>query len=118
MLVWLANSTQENYEMAKKTSSSDDAGGGRLSNRTISRRLERLPGWMGKDRRKAIHRTYTFPTFRASLAFVTYVGEVAESLDHHPDIDIRFNKVTLTISTHSAGGLTEKDFQLAGVVDQ
>ena len=102
----------------KKSSSAGAAGGGRLSNPTISRRLAELPGWKGRDRRKAIQRTYSFPTFRASLAFVTFVGEVAESLDHHPDIDIRFNKVTLTISTHSAGGLTEKDFRLAGIVDQ
>ncbi len=62
-------------------------------------------------------RTYKFPSFRASLAFVAFVGEIAEARDHHPDIDIRYSKVKLTLSTHSAGGLTEKDFDLAGLID-
>ena len=51
------------------------------------------------------------------VAFVAFVGELAESLDHHPDIDVRYNKVTLSLSTHSAGGLTDKDFELADLVD-
>ena len=91
---------------------------GRLSSVEIGARLKKVPGWQGRDRRKTIRRTYTFPGFRASLAFVTFVGELAESLDHHPDIDVRYNKVTLSLSTHSAGGLTDKDFELAGLVDQ
>ena len=65
----------------------------------------------------AIERTYALPTFRASLAFVAYVGELAEAKNHHPDIDIRYNKVTLALSTHDAGGITAKDFELARLVD-
>ncbi len=84
----------------------------------ISHELKTVPGWSGKDRRKAIQRTYTLPSFRAAMAFVQFAGEVAESLDHHPDIDVRYRKVTLTLSTHSVGGrLTEKDFQFARALD-
>jgi 4a-hydroxytetrahydrobiopterin dehydratase len=78
--------------------------------------LKKVPNWKGKDRRKVIRRTFTLPDFRAALAFVAYVGELAESHNHHPDIDIRYNKVSLTLSTHSAGGLTAKDFDLAALI--
>ena len=63
-------------------------------------------------------RTYKFPNFRSSLAFVAYVDELAEAQDHHPDIDIRYIKVTPTLSTHEVGGLSEKDFALAKLIDQ
>ena len=56
--------------------------------------------------------------FAGALAFVNAVGELAEAADHHPDIDIRWNTVTLRLSTHSAGGLTEKDLALAAEVDR
>lgn len=75
--------------------------------------MSRLDGWTGRDRRKAIQRTFSFGSFRAALAFVSFVGELAEAADHHPDIDIRYDRVTLTLSTHSAGGLTALDFDLA-----
>ena len=78
--------------------------------------FEKVPNWKGKDRRKAIQRTFELPSFRASLSFVAHVGELAEAHDHHPDVDIRYNKVTLALSTHSAGGLTEKDFALAALI--
>lgn len=55
--------------------------------------------------------------FAAALAFVNAVGELAEARDHHPDIDIRWNTVTLRLSTHSAGGITERDLELAAAVD-
>ena len=78
--------------------------------------FEKVPNWRGKDRRRAIQRTFSLPSFRAALSFVAHVGELAEAHDHHPDVDIRYNKVTLTLSTHSAGGLTEKDFALASLI--
>jgi 4a-hydroxytetrahydrobiopterin dehydratase len=55
--------------------------------------------------------------FAEALAFVNRVGSLAEEMDHHPDIDIRWNKVTLRLSTHSEGGLTDKDFTLASRID-
>ncbi len=79
----------------------------KVSFKSISPLLETVPGWKGKHRRTAITRTYSFPNFRSSLAFVTYIGELAEAQDHHPDIDVRYNKVTLTLSTHEVGGLSE-----------
>lgn len=63
-------------------------------------------------------RTFTFPDFAAAMGFVTRVGLIAEGADHHPDIDIRWNKVSLTWSTHSIGGkLSEQDRALIDVID-
>jgi len=57
------------------------------------------------------------PSFPAALLSVAAVGQLAETADHHPDIDVRYRKVTLILSTHSAGGLTEKDFALASKIE-
>lgn len=70
-----------------------------------------------KKQSAAITRTYQFKDFPGSMAFVNRVAEVAEAANHHPDIDIRWNKVTLTLATHSEGGLTQKDFDLARKID-
>jgi 4a-hydroxytetrahydrobiopterin dehydratase len=78
--------------------------------------LTSLPDWniQGGE----LVRTFSFKDFRASLAFVNHVGELAESAGHHPDIDIRYNKVRLALVTHDAGGLTNKDFDLAAKADK
>jgi 4a-hydroxytetrahydrobiopterin dehydratase len=73
------------------------------------------PDWSWAD--TAITRTFEFTDFNESMGFVTRVGMEAEKADHHPDIDIRWNKVTLTLSTHSEGGLTQKDLDLAEKAD-
>jgi 4a-hydroxytetrahydrobiopterin dehydratase len=78
-------------------------------------RLQKLPGW--KLEGNAIKRTFTFAGFKEALAFVVSLGEVAERADHHPDILINYKRVTLTYSTHSAGGLTDKDFTGAAAAD-
>ena len=83
----------------------------RLSNAQVQEELLKIPGWELKE--GEITRLYKLPDFKAALAFVNRVGELAEAADHHPDIDIRYSKVRLTLSTHSAGGLTSKDFSLA-----
>lgn len=75
------------------------------------------PGWELADDGKAIRRTYTQPSFRCALAFVAWIGELAEVADHHPDVDLRYKRVVVTLSTHSAGGLTEKDFAFARQLD-
>ena len=85
-----------------------------LTDADVADRLQDLPGWNaagGPD--AAISRTLKFDDFKAALGFVNRVGDEAEQLDHHPDIDIRWNQVTFTLSTHSAGGLTNLDFELA-----
>jgi 4a-hydroxytetrahydrobiopterin dehydratase len=83
----------------------------KLNARQIRQALAPLRGWSKK--RGVIIRTYRFKDFPAAIKFVTRVARVAERLRHHPDIDIRWNKVTLILTTHDAGGLTEKDFHLA-----
>ena len=87
-----------------------------LSDKEIHSRLVTVPDWQVES--GELVRTYLFKDFRASLAFVNNVGEVAEKAGHHPDIDIRYNRVRLALVTHDAGGLTTKDFDLAGVVDK
>ena len=69
------------------------------------------PGWLCSG--DAITRTFSLPSFPAALLFVGAVGHLAERAEHHPDILIQYRSVTLTLSTHSAGGLTDKDFALA-----
>lgn len=76
-----------------------------------------LSGWEANLEEPSIARGYRFPTFPAAVRFVDFVAELAEAADHHPDIDIRYNRVRLTLSTHSAGGVTEKDFALARAID-
>jgi len=83
----------------------------------VREHLRKQPRWSVTDDGKSITRTYSYSSFRAGLAFVAFVGELAEDADHHPDIDIRFSKVTLTLSTHSAGELTDRDFALAALID-
>lgn len=82
-----------------------------LSEAEISARLNTVPSWRHEG--NEIARTFQFPDFRAALAFVNKAGELAEAAGHHPDIDIRYNKVRLALTTHDAGGLTAKDFDLA-----
>lgn len=81
----------------------------------IREQLSSLPHW--ERRGSQIVRTFERKDFVAATGFVMSVAILAERADHHPDIDIRWNKVTLTLSTHSAGGLTEKDFSLARSID-
>ena len=87
----------------------------RLSDQQIEAELKAVPGWELKD--GEITRPYKFKDFTEAVAFVNRILPLAESADHHPDIDIRYNKVQLTLSTHSEGGLTSKDFQLARQID-
>ncbi len=74
------------------------------------------PNWSWAD--TEITRTFEFSDFNESMGFVTRMALEAEKADHHPDIDIRWNKVTLTLSTHSQGGLTQKDLDLADIADR
>lgn len=86
-----------------------------LSDERIARELDGVPAWTRDG--DAITRTAELDTFPAAIAFVNRVAEAAEEADHHPDIDIRYRKVRLELSTHSAGGLTDKDFALARRID-
>jgi 4a-hydroxytetrahydrobiopterin dehydratase len=81
----------------------------------LKERLKKVPEW--ELEKKHIERTFEFDDFTDSIDFVNAVAEVAEEEEHHPDIDIRYNKVRLLLSTHSKGGLTELDFSLAERID-
>ena len=88
---------------------------GFLPESKVQEELRKLNGWQiaGKE----IAKQYQFKDFVRAMGFVNSVALLAEGMDHHPDIDIRWNKVKLVLSTHSAGGLTEKDFKLASMID-
>lgn len=81
----------------------------------IEAALRELDGWTGDT--AAIRRTVTCPAFMDAIRLVAQVADVAERLDHHPDIDIRYRDVTFACSTHSAGGVTEYDVELARHID-
>jgi len=77
--------------------------------------MKRIPEW--ETDKKSIERTFEFDDFAQAVDFVNAVAEIAEEEDHHPDIDIRWNRVRLVLSTHSEGGLTSRDFQVAEKLD-
>ena len=88
----------------------------RLDEPGVAAALRATPGWERAG--SEIRRVYRFADFREALAFVRRVGGLAEAAGHHPDIDIRYNTVTLALTTHDAGGLTARDFDLARAVDR
>ena len=87
----------------------------KLSDTDVAVRLSALSAWSLAD--GMIRRTFAFADFVAALRFVNAVAAAAEEADHHPDIDIRYNKVTLALTTHDSGGLTINDFALAAQAD-
>jgi 4a-hydroxytetrahydrobiopterin dehydratase len=87
-----------------------------LSQEQIAAALADLDGWELQD--GALVRTFRFADFVHAVDFVEQLAEVAESQRHHPDIDIRYNKVTLRLSSHDAGGLTGRDVKLAEALQQ
>ena len=87
-----------------------------LDDSQISARLKALKGW--KHEGNFIEKAFEFPTFMEGIAFVDRVAAVAEAEEHHPDIHIRYSTVTLSVQTHSEGGVTEWDLDLAGAVER
>jgi 4a-hydroxytetrahydrobiopterin dehydratase len=86
-----------------------------LSPEKVREGLRSLPDW--KVEGKEIVRHYEFPDFAAAMVFVNQVAEKAEKAGHHPDIDIRYNKVRLGLVSHDKGGLTERDMKMAQTID-
>ncbi|HUK55333.1 MAG TPA: 4a-hydroxytetrahydrobiopterin dehydratase [Nitrospiria bacterium] len=87
----------------------------RLSTTEIQKKLKELDLWELAG--NAIKKQYVFDSFMPAIRFVNRVADLAEAADHHPDITIHYRKVTMVLSTHSAGGLTPKDFALARKID-
>jgi len=88
----------------------------KLTTEAVQVALKKLPGWILKD--EAIGKQYTWPSFPDAIKFVNQVADLAEHADHHPDILINYRRVTLTLSTHSEGGITQKDFDLAAQIEK
>jgi len=88
----------------------------RLSDEEIGSRLERLDGW--ERHGDAIRKSYDRGDFEGSVGFVNALTPVAEEMNHHPDLAISWKNVEVTITTHSEGGLTENDFELARRIDE
>ena len=86
-----------------------------LTEHDIETRLTALPGWTSGQ--GSIAKQFTLPTFHRAIAFVVQIGMLSDVADHHPDIDIRYNVVKVMLSTHSAGGVTEKDIALATQIE-
>ena len=87
-----------------------------LTAKEINLHLKAVSDW--SKRANAIRRTFKFEDFLKRIAFVNQIAKKAQKLNHHPDIDIRFDKVTLTLTTHDEGGITQKDFILARQCDE
>lgn len=88
----------------------------RLTDAEIEAGLSALPEW--ERRGDAIVRTFTFGSFPDGITWVARVAEVAEAMQHHPDLDIRYTRITATLSTHDAGGLTAQDLELARALSE
>jgi 4a-hydroxytetrahydrobiopterin dehydratase len=87
----------------------------RLSDISIQRELGTLPGW--SRRGDVITKTFQFRDFLTGIDFVVAVAKAADAADHHPDIDIRYTKVICSLSTHSAGGITQQDLDMARKIE-
>jgi len=87
----------------------------KLNAQSIKGWLDSHAGWSRKG--TVMTKEYRFASFRDSIVFVNRIAGLADAMDHHPDVDIRFNRVLVTLSTHSAGGITEKDLSLAEQLD-
>ena len=87
----------------------------KLNDESIRGWLQGRKGWKRKS--KTLRKDFSFTSFRDAIVFVNRVASLADDMDHHPDIDIRYTTVTLTLTTHEAGALTQKDLDLAERVD-
>ncbi|WP_028962191.1 4a-hydroxytetrahydrobiopterin dehydratase [Sulfobacillus thermosulfidooxidans] len=87
----------------------------RLSQEQVAQELQHMTGWQWIG--DAIRKEFIFRDFTQSVAFVDRMVEPANTMDHHPDVDIRYNRVQVTLTTHDQGGVTEKDLQLAKQLD-
>jgi len=88
----------------------------KLSDIEIQRELNSLAGWARKG--EALAKVFEFPTFPAGIAWVTRVAEAAEKINHHPDLDIRYTRISAQLTTHDSGGITARDFALARTMDE
>ena len=101
--------------LARGPAGADNGAMPALPDDTLRGWLAQHPGWAQPG--DAIERTYQLPSFPATIELVRQIADAAEAADHHPDLDIRYSKLRVALSTHSEGGITEKDFALAEQID-
>ena len=99
----------------RATADSEDTPMPKLAPEQVNERLKQIPGWERKG--DTIAKLYRFKEFMDGIRFIGKVAEIAERMDHHPDIAINYTRITFSCSTHSEGGITEKDFKLAGDIE-
>ena len=87
-----------------------------LSDPEVRNALNSLSGWQQNG--KQIERVFQFPDFKAAMKFVNQIADAAEAANHHPDITINYNKVTLALISHDSGGVTQRDIKMAGWINQ
>jgi len=87
-----------------------------LTDAEIQTAITKLAGWQRNG--IAIQRVFQFPDFKAAMVFVNKIADAAEQADHHPDIDIRYNKVTMALVSHDSGGVTARDVGMAEKINQ
>jgi 4a-hydroxytetrahydrobiopterin dehydratase len=87
-----------------------------LTDAEIQQELTSLNGWQHNG--TAIQRVFRFPDFKGAMLFVNKVAEAAEQANHHPDIDIRYNTITMALVSHDAGGVTPRDVRMAGTINK
>ncbi len=88
----------------------------KLSPDQITDQLKALPGWDRKG--EAITKQYTFKEFMGGIRFINRIAEIAEQMDHHPDMTVNYRRVTFSLSTHDQGGITDKDIKLAAAIER
>jgi 4a-hydroxytetrahydrobiopterin dehydratase len=88
----------------------------KLEGEELRTMLRDLEGW--KVLGDAIHKEFTFPGFRGAIAFVNRIADLANAAGHHPDLEIHYDRVVVSLSTHDAGGVTRRDLSLAGDIDR
>jgi 4a-hydroxytetrahydrobiopterin dehydratase len=87
-----------------------------LSDTEVQQALQKLPGW--KKNGNVIERNFQFTNFVQAMDFVNQIAEAAEAVNHHPDIHISYNKVTMALVSHDAGGITQRDIRMAGKINE
>jgi 4a-hydroxytetrahydrobiopterin dehydratase len=105
-------------ELTSKRCKPCEGGTPRMSANEVGALLGQIDGWQAVDEYRKLTKQRRFPDFKAAMAFVNRMAEVAETEQHHPDFTVHYNTVDITIWTHSVGGLSENDFILAAKIDR
>ncbi len=90
----------------------------KLTGEAVDKALTNLPGWEKAENRDAIHKRFKFNDFAAAWAFMSRIAELAETMDHHPEWFNVYNRVDITLTSHDAGGVSQRDIKMAGLIEE